>query len=85
MRKSPKDLVREEVLALAAYHVGEAAGMVKLDAMENPYALPQELRREIAELVAALADAPNTIMLVVLKDGPIKTVADLKGKKVSPS
>ena len=55
MNKSPKDLVREEVLALAAYHVGEAAGMVKLDAMENPYTLPQELRREIAELVAGAA------------------------------
>jgi ABC-type nitrate/sulfonate/bicarbonate transport system substrate-binding protein len=35
--------------------------------------------------VAALADAPNTIMLVVLKDGPIKNAADLKGKKVSVS
>jgi aliphatic sulfonates family ABC transporter substrate-binding protein len=35
--------------------------------------------------VAALANAPNTIMLVVLKDGPIKSVADLKGKKVSVS
>ncbi len=55
MSKSPKDLVREEVLALAAYHVGEAAGMVKLDAMENPYALPQALRREIADLVAGAA------------------------------
>jgi histidinol-phosphate aminotransferase len=55
MKISPKDLVREEVLAFAAYHVGEAAGMVKLDAMENPYALPQELRREIAELVAGAA------------------------------
>jgi histidinol-phosphate aminotransferase len=55
MKKSPKDLVREEVLALSAYHVGEAAGMVKLDAMENPYALPQELRREIADLVAGAA------------------------------
>jgi histidinol-phosphate aminotransferase len=53
--KSPKDLVREEVLALTAYHVGEAAGMVKLDAMENPYTLPQALRREIAELVAGAA------------------------------
>jgi len=50
--KLPKELVREEVLALAAYHVADAAGMVKLDAMENPYPLPQELRREIAELVA---------------------------------
>ena len=55
MTKSPKDLVREEVLALTAYHVGEAAGMVKLDAMENPYALPQDLRRELAELVAGAA------------------------------
>ncbi len=53
--KTPKDLVREEVLALAAYHVGEAGGMVKLDAMENPYALPDELRREVAELVAGAA------------------------------
>jgi ABC-type nitrate/sulfonate/bicarbonate transport system substrate-binding protein len=35
--------------------------------------------------VAALADAPNTIMLVVLKDGPIKTVDDLKGRIVSVS
>ncbi len=35
--------------------------------------------------VAAAGDAPNTIMLVVLKDGPIKTVADLKGRAVSVS
>ena len=55
MSKSPRDLVREEVLALTAYHVGEAAGMLKLDAMENPYALPLPLRREIADLVAGAA------------------------------
>ena len=53
--KTPKDLVREEVLALAAYHVGDAAGMVKLDAMENPYALPDALRREVGELAAGAA------------------------------
>src|ERR1700688_4042941 len=35
--------------------------------------------------VAAEADAPNTIMLVVLKDGPIKSVDDLKGRAVSVS
>ena len=35
--------------------------------------------------VAALANAPNTIMMVVLKDGPIKTADDLKDKKVSVS
>src|SRR6266403_904750 len=35
--------------------------------------------------VGALADAPGTIMLVVLKDGPVKTEEDLKGRTVSVS
>jgi len=50
--KTPQDLVRPEVLALKAYPVPPAAGMVKLDAMENPYGLPDELRRELAERLA---------------------------------
>ncbi|MDP1636179.1 MAG: histidinol-phosphate transaminase [Gallionellaceae bacterium] len=49
---SPESLIRPEVLALHAYHVPPAVGMVKLDAMENPYLLPQTLRDEIARLVA---------------------------------
>ena len=36
MSKPPRDLVRPEVLAMKAYHVAPAQGMVKLDAMENP-------------------------------------------------
>jgi NitT/TauT family transport system substrate-binding protein len=35
--------------------------------------------------IAALADRPHTIMLVVAKDGPIKTEDDLKGRTVSVS
>jgi ABC-type nitrate/sulfonate/bicarbonate transport system substrate-binding protein len=35
--------------------------------------------------VAAMADAPRTIMLVVLKDGPVKTEDDLRGRTVSVS
>jgi NitT/TauT family transport system substrate-binding protein len=35
--------------------------------------------------VAAEANAPNTIMLVVLKDGAVKSVDDLKGRIVSVS
>jgi len=50
---SPEDLVRPEILALNAYHVPEAEGMVKLDAMENPYPLPDEMRRELAQVLAA--------------------------------
>jgi histidinol-phosphate aminotransferase len=48
----PRSFVREEILALHAYHVPESTGYIKLDAMENPYALPVALREEIAALVA---------------------------------
>jgi histidinol-phosphate aminotransferase len=36
-------LVRPEIRALAPYHVPDATGMVKLDAMENPYRWPPEI------------------------------------------
>jgi histidinol-phosphate aminotransferase len=48
----PQDLVRPEILALKAYPVPNSAGMVKLDAMENPYTLPEDLRRELAGVLA---------------------------------
>lgn len=52
---SPEALIRPEVLAMAAYHVADARGMVKLDAMENPYRLPESLRAEVAKLAAEAA------------------------------
>ena len=52
---TPERLCREEVLALHAYHVPPGTNMVKLDAMENPYPLPPQLREEIASLVADAA------------------------------
>ena len=48
-------LLRQEVLDLHAYHVPDSSGYIKLDAMENPYLVPSELRGEIAEAVAAAA------------------------------
>ena len=39
-------LFRPEVLSLSAYHVANAAGFIKLDAMENPYTWPQSLKDE---------------------------------------
>lgn len=35
--------IRPSIRALAAYHVPDATGLVKLDAMENPYGWPPEL------------------------------------------
>ena len=49
---TPANLLRQEILDLHAYPVPNSIGMVKLDAMENPYSLPLPLREEIARLVA---------------------------------
>jgi histidinol-phosphate aminotransferase len=40
----PSDVVRDEIAALSAYRVQPAAGLVKLDAMENPYPFPAHLQ-----------------------------------------
>lgn len=40
------NVFRQEVLALSAYHVADASGMIKLDAMENPYHWPDEIKQE---------------------------------------
>ncbi|MFA5985261.1 MAG: histidinol-phosphate transaminase [Methylococcaceae bacterium] len=37
-------LFRPEVLALSVYKVADATGLIKLDAMENPYGWPEELK-----------------------------------------
>lgn len=55
MPKKPEDIIRSEIVALNAYHVPDSAGLVKLDAMENPYALPADLRIEVARLVESAA------------------------------
>lgn len=51
---TPDQLIRPEVLAMHAYAVADSSGMVKLDAMENPYLLPPALRRELAERLASV-------------------------------
>jgi len=55
MSISPEKIIREEICALNAYHVPPSQGMIKLDAMENPYGLPPALQAEIATLVAGAA------------------------------
>jgi histidinol-phosphate aminotransferase len=52
MSAKPEDLLREEILALQPYHVADASGFIKLDAMENPYSLPERLRSRIAQLAS---------------------------------
>lgn len=53
-KADPADWVRPEVRALSAYHVPDSRGLVKLDAMENPYDWPPAL---LADWQARLAGA----------------------------
>ncbi|WP_151632835.1 histidinol-phosphate transaminase [Noviherbaspirillum aerium] len=48
-------IIRPDVRSLAAYHVPDSTGFVKLDAMENPYTLPEHLRGELGQRLAEVA------------------------------
>ena len=41
-----------------AYAIQPSAGLVKLDAMENPFRLPPALQRELGERLGARGDQP---------------------------
>lgn len=49
-----ESLVRPEIRALKAYHVPESAGLIKLDAMENPYTWPESLQADWLETLRGL-------------------------------
>jgi len=42
-------VIREDVRAIEAYPVPSAVGFVKLDAMENPFSLPEGLQQQLGE------------------------------------
>lgn len=65
-----ENIIRPDVRALAAYHVPDASGFVKLDAMENPYTLPDNLRGELARRLADVA----------MNRYPVPSYAQLKAK-----
>jgi histidinol-phosphate aminotransferase len=78
----PRDLVRPEILSLQAYHVAPAQGMVKLDAMENPYRLPPAVAAEMGERLAQVAinrypDPTAAKLKAVLRDA-MDVPADLE-------
>ncbi len=61
-------LFRPEVLALSAYHVPDPQGFIKLDAMENPYSWPEELKKQ---------------WLDTLKDCPINRYPDPEARQLA--
>jgi len=47
--------IRQDVQSMHAYAIQDSAGMVKLDAMENPHRLPVDLQKALGERLGALA------------------------------
>jgi len=47
--------IRQDVQSSAGYAIQPSAGMVKLDAMENPFTLPQALQRALGERLGRVA------------------------------
>lgn len=55
---SPPNLsnnLRDDVRMMSSYHVPDASGLIKLDAMENPYTLPDNLKAQLAMHLAQVA------------------------------
>ncbi|MBL8361392.1 MAG: histidinol-phosphate transaminase [Rubrivivax sp.] len=47
--------VRQDVASMHAYAIQDSRGLLKLDAMENPYSLPEALQRELGERLGRAA------------------------------
>jgi histidinol-phosphate aminotransferase len=57
-----RQVIRQDVQSMHGYAIQQSAGLVKLDAMENPFRLPEALQRELGERLgrAALNRYPVT-------------------------
>ncbi len=66
-KKDITKLIKPQIRALAAYHIDKTPVRIKLDAMENPFPLPESIRREIA---------------TVVRDIPINLYPDPSGTKL---
>ena len=67
LAKRIKTTIRQDVQSTHAYAIQPSAGLVKLDAMENPFSLPPELQRELGERLSRVA----------INRYPVQCVADL--------
>ncbi len=52
---NPISRIRQDIQSMHAYAVQDSAGMIKLDAMENPHRLPAALQAHLGQRLGALA------------------------------
>jgi len=69
VREQIKRWIQPAVQSMSAYHVPASAGLIKLDAMENPYSWPREIKQAwLAELAGAEINRYPDAEAKVLKD-----------------
>lgn len=75
LKNTVANLIRPEILALHAYHVPDASGFLKLDAMENPFQWPESVKNEWAqELIKADINRYPDPQAQCIKEGLRKTL-----------
>lgn len=52
---NPLQNIRQDIQSMHAYAIQDSSGMVKLDAMENPFSLSPELQSKLGERLGAVA------------------------------
>jgi histidinol-phosphate aminotransferase len=52
---NPLQNIRQDIQSMHAYAIQDSSGMVKLDAMENPFALSAELQQQLGARLGAVA------------------------------
>jgi histidinol-phosphate aminotransferase len=55
LRRRIARVIRQDVQSMHGYAIQPSAGLVKLDAMENPFRLPPELQRKLGERLGRVA------------------------------
>lgn len=65
-----EEIIRPDVREMSAYPVPDSTGFLKLDAMENPFPLPDNLKTELASVLAEVA----------LNRYPVPSYVNLKAK-----
>lgn len=67
MQELIDQIIRPEIRALTAYHVPNPAGLIKLDAMENPYDWPEAVKADWLDVLqgVALNRYPDPLGLIV--------------------
>ena len=70
-------VIRQDVKSMHAYAIQDSAGLVKLDAMENPFRLPEALQRDLGERLGQVAINRYPVACVGAVIGALSTYVKL--------